>query len=347
MSEPTTVHRRSRRRRWQARGWALLALFVVGLGVSGASGALAYFLPILRVAFLQTGQAVHSTVPSAARPAPAAPGVDTAAQATPSSAFTVLLLGSDDDSKFPSDAVLTQSMILVRVDPAAKHLTMLSIPRDLWVQISSGGMAKVDAAYSDGGAQAAIQTIQNDFDVHIDQYVWVGLRGLIKLIDDLGGVDVTTSNPVLDDWYPADINSRNPYAYQRVAVLAGPQHLNGEEALQYVRSRHGDVQEDFGRSQRQQQLLLALRTRVRNVNVTDIPQIVASFDGELKTSFNLTDFAQMRSLLSLAAGTSSDPAQLQQIILSPPYTSDGVVDGQEVLLPDWPAIQQLVQQTFR
>lgn len=325
-----------------------MAVFLLGVFLSGTSGAFAYFLPVAQLAFAQTGQTVRANsvpLPHPSAATSAATAAQSTAPAASGSAFTVLLLGSDDDSKFPADAVLTQSMILVRVDPAARHVTMLSIPRDLWVPLSAGGQAKIDAAYSYGGPNAAVATVENDFNIHVDDYVWVGLRGLIKLIDYMGGVDLATSNPVMDDFYPADVNSKNPYAYQRVAVLAGPQHLSGEAALQYVRARHGDIQGDFGRSQRQQQVLLALRTKAKNVNPSDLPQLVGSFNGEFKTNFNLTDLTRMRSLLSLA-NQISDPTQIQQIVLVPPYTSDGVIGGQQVVLPNWPVILPLVRRTF-
>src|SRR5206468_2793395 len=105
-----------------------------------------------------------------------------------------------------------------------------------------------------GGPGAAMATVSQDFDVHIDHYIWVGLLGLIKLIDAIGGIDVVTSHPVLDDYYPADVYGGWPYDYERVAVLGGPQHLDGIHAMQYVRSRHGDLQSDFGRSQHQPRL---------------------------------------------------------------------------------------------
>src|SRR5205085_3381183 len=211
--------------------------------------------------------------------------------------FTVLLLGSDDDQKFDPAHVLTQSMILVRVVPATQQVTMLSIPRDLWVPLSTGGTAKIDGAYSYGGPAAAIATVERNFNVHVDEYVWVGLKGLIKLIDALGGVDVVASNPVLDDYYPQDINSSNPYGYQRVAVLPGPQHLDGTTALQYVRSRHGDLQGDFGRSQRQQQVLLAIRAKASQMTIADIPDLASAFNGELKTSMSVE---RVRQLLPIA-----------------------------------------------
>jgi anionic cell wall polymer biosynthesis LytR-Cps2A-Psr (LCP) family protein len=116
--------------------------------------------------------------------------------------------------------------------------------------------------------------------------------------------------------------------------------------MEYVRSRHGDAQEDFGRSQRQQQVLLALKSKAKGVNPTDLPGVVASFNGEFKTSMNLRDLSRVRSLLSLA-GQISDPSQIEQIVLLPPYTSDSVLgDGEQVLVPNWTAIRPLVRQRF-
>jgi LCP family protein required for cell wall assembly len=325
-------------------GWrGMVALLLAGLLMSALSGAFAYFLPVVVAAYAQTGQAgrVASTPPPKTNGAAAALPAATSSTAP----FTVLLLGSDDDTKFQADALLTQSMILVRVDPATKHVTMLSIPRDLWVPLSGGGSSKIMAAYSYGGAQAAIATVQRNFQVHIDDYVWIGLKGLIKLIDTMGGVDVLTSNPVLDDFYPADVESTNPYSYKRVAVLPGPQHLDGLHALEYVRSRHGDIQEDFGRSQRQQQVLLALRQKAKNVSPADLPTLAQTFSGEFKTSINLTDLGRIRGLLSLA-NQLGDPNQIEQITLAGGYTSNAQIGGQDVLLPNWPSILALVRKHF-
>jgi LCP family protein required for cell wall assembly len=319
-----------------------IALLLAGLFVSGLAGAFAYFLPVALVAYAQTGQATRDLTSPTPQPSAGRGDVLTPVASAP---FTVLLMGSDDDSKFPSDAVLTQSMILVRITPATRHVTMLSIPRDLYVPLASGGTAKIDAAYSYGQATDAVATVEQNFGVRIDDWVWVGLRGLVKLIDYLGGVDVTTSNPVLDDFYPADLENSDPYAYKRVLVLPGPQHLDGLHAMEYVRSRHGDIQEDFGRSQRQQQVLLALKAKARSVNPLDIPGAVASFNGEFKTSMNLGDFVRIRSLLSLASQV-NDPSQIEQIVLVPPYTSTGVIDGADVVLANWDAIRPLIRQYF-
>src|ERR671934_2548942 len=324
-----------RRRASRLHPVRLALLTVLCLILSGLAGAAAYFFPVVVAGVGQTGQTV--LVPRTT--ASATPGATSAPAGAP---FTVLLLGSDDDSKFQSEDVLTQSMILVRVDPRTRKVTMMSIPRDLWVPLSTGGSAKIDAAYSYGGAAAAIATVERNFHVHIDEYAWIGLKGLIHLIDRLGGVDVNVTNPVLDDFYPNDIDVKDPYGYARIAVLPGPQHLDGAHAMQYVRSRHNDINGDFGRSARQQQVLLALKAKASTLNVADLPQVVDAMKGEFKTSMGLD---RVRSLLSLA--DAFDPANVQQIVLyAGLYTDYGWVGSQSVVMPRWPQILAVTRQNF-
>ena len=326
-----------RRRASRLHPVRLIVLTLFCLLLSGTAGVAAYFFPVVVAGVGQTGQTV--VIPPSGNP-----GVKPAAatSAAPSSPFTVLLLGSDDDLKFDPRHVLTQSMILVRVDPSSKHVTMESIPRDLWVPLSTGGSGKIDGAYSYGGAAAAIATVERNFHVHIDEYAWIGLKGLIKLIDQLGGVDVNITNPVLDDFYPNDIDVKDPYGYARIAVLPGPQHLDGAHAMQYVRSRHNAINGDFGRSARQQQVLLALKAKASTLNVADLPQVVDAMKGEFKTSMGLD---RVRSLLSLA--DAFDPANVQQIVLyAGLYTDYGWVGSQSVVMPRWPQILAVTRQNF-
>ena len=305
----------------------IAVLTAFGFVLAGLVGAGAYFLPLVVTAAQQTNRAPAPVV-SADPPAPGMP-------------FTILLLGSDNDTKFPKDKVLTQSMILVRVNPATRAVTMLSIPRDLWVPLSTGHSAKIDLAYQEGGAKAAIDTVAANFKVKIDDYAWIGLKGLVQLIDRLGGIDVVTTNPVLDDFYPADLVGGDPYAYQRVAVLAGPQHLDGLHALEYVRSRHNDIREDFGRSERQQQVLLAIRARTAGLGLVDLPDLATTFSGEFQTSLSLV---RLRELLPIARDFK--PADVHQLFLAPPFTSGLLIEGQDALQPNWNLILPLVHQSF-
>jgi len=307
--------------------------------MSAMAGGIAYFVPAAQLAIESTGQVLRVTASPSDTSAPTA--APSAAAAPTPGAFTVLLLGSDDDSKFSSDHVLTQSMILVRIVPSTKQVTMLSIPRDLWVPLSTGGSGKVDGAYSYGGAGAAVATVEQNFRVHVDDYIWIGLLGLVKLIDAIGGIDVVTSNPVLDDYYPADIYGNSPYGYERVAVLGGPQHLDGLHAMQYVRSRHGDLQSDLGRSQRQQQVLIAIRQKAKQLSAEDLPGIAQALGGELKTSMSLTKVAQ---LLPVASSFDNLDA-INQIILATPYTH-GCGCPETYINGNWGLILPLVHQYF-
>ncbi len=202
------------------------SIVAAGFLLAGLAGIGAYFLPVFQTA-------ASSTALSSGTLAGALPNLDP--NQAPTQPFNVLLLGSDDDSKFPPDRVKTQSMILPRIDPGASQETMLSIPRELWVPIPNEGIGKISTAYQLAGAQGAIAAVESNFKVHVDDYVWIGLNGLVKLIDQLGGVDVMVINPVMDDFYPSDLSSAgDSYAYYRVAVLPGATHLDGVHALQYV-----------------------------------------------------------------------------------------------------------------
>ena len=330
---------RARKSRGRLSPLTTITLVVLAVALSAVAGGFAYFLPAAATALQETGQAVTIASPSPTSilfsPSPSASPI-----AVSQGAFTVLLLGSDDDSKFSSDQVLTQSMILVRVNPATKEVTMLSIPRDLYVHLSTGGFGKIDGAYSYGAAGAAIATVEQDFNVHVDDYIWVGLLGLSKVIDAIGGIDVVTSNPVMDDYYPADVYGGDPYGYQRVAVLAGPQHLDGIHAMQYVRSRHSDLQSDFGRSKRQQQVLQAIRLKAKQLSPSDIPALAAAIGGEMKTSIGLDKVARLVPL----AATFDNPDAIHQVLLLPPYARSGAPDGS--LTPNWGLILPLVHQYF-
>jgi polyisoprenyl-teichoic acid--peptidoglycan teichoic acid transferase len=303
-------------------------IVVLGFVLAGIGGLGAYFLPVFQTAASST--TISDGLPNLNPIDP------------PTQPFTVLLLGSDDDSKFIPDRLNTQSMILLRVDPSTKQATMLSIPRDLWVPIPNHGMGKISWGYQYGGAQGAVKVVESNFKVHVDDYVWIGLNGLVKLIDMLGGVNLQVTNPVMDDYYPSDLDSdTSPYGYHRVAVLPGATHMDGVQALQYVRSRHGDLRGDFARSERQQQLLLALKATASHLNLADLPTLASAFNGEIKTSIGLD---RLRSMASIA--NDFDGPNIHRVVLVPPYTSEGFAGDQSVVFPDWTRIRPLVRQSF-
>lgn len=355
---PLRHARRRRRSRYSVSipRFRWVALVVVGFLLAGAGGTLSFFWPSITAAVAATGHTI--TVPPRT-PSPAAGASSSPSAApVPGGAFTVLLMGSDNDSKFTSNGVpvfcCAQSLILMRVQPASGSVTMLSLPRDLWVPMHGAGGAatgrdgKIDQAFGtvggDGvsGANAEIATIENDFQVHIDHYVWIGLQGLINLINDVGGINIVASHPVMDDNYPYDVgNSTNPFAADRVAVLPGAQHMNGYQAMEYVRSRHDDLSEDLGRTVRQQQVLVALRERLVGLSVGDVNQIASALQGQVLTDVPLT---QIPTLLGIVKDVGA--GNITHVFLSTSQFSNATVGGQSVLLPDMPSILQTVHQYF-
>jgi anionic cell wall polymer biosynthesis LytR-Cps2A-Psr (LCP) family protein len=146
----------------------------------------------------------------------------------------------------------------------------------------------------------------------------------------------------MDDFYPKDLNpSDNPYDYYRVAVLPGAAHMDGVHALQYVRSRHGDQRGDFARSERQQQLLLAIKSQAKHWNIANLPSVANALNGEIKTSIGLD---RLRALLAISDGF--DGTHIRRVVLLPPLTTEGYAAGQDVLFPDWGRILPLVHQAF-
>src|SRR5260370_24858719 len=154
--------------------------------------------------------------------------------------INILLLGSDTDTKF-QNGYLAQTDIVVTIDPATKSVGMLSIPRDLYINVPGYGMMKLDEAFYYGdtynnhdGVGLSRLTISQDFGIPINYYAWVGLSGSIKVVDTAGGVDIDVTHPITDDIYPDDTtNSKDIYAYKRLYPAPGPQHLDSHASLQH------------------------------------------------------------------------------------------------------------------
>lgn len=271
--------------------------------------------------------------------------------------INVLLLGSDTDAKF-AGAFITQIMIVATIDPVNHTVALMSIPRDFWVPIPGHGIAKIQVAYqlgendhpNGGGVALARQTVEDDFGIHIDHYAWIGLEGFIKVIDTAGGVNIEVLHPILDDQFPDDIQANgkttttNIYASRRLFIPAGAQHLDGVTALEYVRSRHADLIGDFGRSERQQQVLLNLRQKLQSpATILKIPEYVNDLQGYVKTDFSISELIAFANFMRQYQ---SQP--IQQVVLMPPtYSQLGVSnDGQDIVEPNWSAVHAEVARLF-
>lgn len=243
----------------------------------------------------------------------------------------ILLLGSDNDQKFTGNP-LTQTMMVIHIDWQKKEVDMFSIPRDLWVYMPDGkSLGKIDQAAGKGGIPFAIQVVEQNFGIHVDHYAWVGLLGFIHSINAVGGVNLDAVHPVLDNTYPADINTDNPYDMMRLDIQAGMQHFTGEEVLQYVRSRHEDILGDFGRTQRQRQLLLALKDLFfhSQKSLTQVTDLSESLKDQVKT-----DMDPVFGLQLAYAYITNSPLFEKQFTLLPPIYSllVNAKDGESIVL---------------
>jgi LCP family protein required for cell wall assembly len=227
---------------------------------------------------------------------------------------TVLLLGIDE-RKQETGPFRTDTMLLLTIDPVAKTAGMLSIPRDLWVQIPTMDTeGKINTAhflgdaynYPGGGPALAMETVKQELGIPADYYVRFNFDSFEKIVDAIGGVEICVAETIDDPLYPALDN----YGYDPLHIDAGCQNMNGALALKYARTRHRGT--DFDRAKRQQQVILAIRDKVIKRNL--LPQLVAQAPSLLDTlqhaiKTNLT-LDQMIQLAQLA--TQIDPKNIKQ-----------------------------------
>ena len=183
----------------------------------------------------------------------------------------ILLLGSDSRH---GETARSDTLILVRLDFKKKRIYFISIPRDMRVYIPNRGQDKINAAYAFGQAGLAIRTVESFLGVDLNHYVEVDFKGFKKLVDALGGLDITIEEPINDK-----------SSQFRMQIPKGRQHMNGATALNYVRYRHGDS--DFGRAGRQQKFLTALvANTLRFESIFKLPSLIGIVDNNVSTDMS-------------------------------------------------------------
>jgi LCP family protein required for cell wall assembly len=200
----------------------------------------------------------------------------------PSGAMTVLLLGLD---RRPGEGAPARSdaIIVARLEPERRRIALLSLPRDLIVEIPGYGYGRINAAsvYGElnpqlgGGVALARTTVSSLLGIPIDHVVTIDFEGFIQAIDALGGVTIDVPTELYDAAYPT-----MDYGYQTVHFLPGVQQMDGATALKYARLRHADS--DFERSKRQQQVIIAAVAQVRGQNVVDQLNSLAAITAALR-----------------------------------------------------------------
>lgn len=202
--------------------------------------------------------------------------------------INILVMGSDARSK--GEHARTDTMIIMRMIPGDKRVVMISIPRDLRVEIPEHGMNKINAAHAYGGPELAIKTIKEYSGLDIHHYIEVQFWGFKRIVDALGGVTIDVEKPMVD-------------RATRFGIPAGVQRMDGDRALNYVRFRR-DSQGDFGRMERQQkffQALLAESLRFRSF--FKLPSIINIVANNTQSDMNSSEMLGMAAFVArLSAG---------------------------------------------
>ena len=269
---------------------------------------------------------------------------------TDNDTVTFALLGSD---KRPGQTYFrTDTIVIAAVRPASGQVTLISVPRDLYVYIPTVGMDRINTAYEygqmpsynyPGGGPALLKdTFLYNLGIRIDHLAIVDFDGFRQIVDTLGGLDV----PVYcayTDWHLIDpsYDPNNANNWSLYTVGPGVVHMNGDLALWYARSR--EKSSDFDRGRRSQDVLRALYGRALQTGaISKIPQLYSEFSSSVITDLSLTDLLQLSPLALHLKNADIRSYYIGRDDVSS-WTTPG---GASVLLPNGPAIQSLVQQAL-
>jgi LCP family protein required for cell wall assembly len=269
----------------------------------------------------------------------------------------ILVAGYSADDPGHSGAQLTDSIMILSINPTTKDSYVLSVPRDLWVNIPDFGYSKINAAYADGESQNFNQTgyfnggmgllqevIQDNLGVNLNYYSLINYTAVKDAVNAVGGVSVT-------------INSSDPRGlydpYTNLKLPNGSVTLNGQQALDLMRSRgdgagsYGFDNGDFDRIKDQQVVLLALKSKMSSLysNPLKIVSVVSSVGSNVKTDLQLNEMETLYSLIKDVNASNIKTYSLQKINGQQLLTSYTSYSGQSALIPfndDFSQIQNSV-----
>jgi LCP family protein required for cell wall assembly len=279
----------------------------------------------------------------------------------------VLVLGRGGEGHEGAD--LTDTIILVSIDPIAKEAALLSIPRDLYVAVPGSGSMKINSVFYTGKAQALNQsnavnadtikraeesganlldkTVEQTLGVPVHYHAIIDFQGFKQAVDTVGGIDFNVPSSVREQMR---IDGRN----YLLDVSPGQQHMDGFEALAYSRSRHTSARGDFDRSERQRLIVLALKEKTLSLgtfsNPAKISSLLDTFGDHVHTNFSLQDLSRLYDI-SKDIGSS----KISSIGLADPpnnYVTTGTIGDQSVVIPragvgDYREIQSYIRNTLK
>lgn len=200
--------------------------------------------------------------------------------------FSVLLLGVDERE---GDSGRSDTMIVMTVNPQTEETKLLSIPRDTYTNIEGRGMDKINHAYAFGGTELAMDTVENMLDIPIDYFVRVNMEGFKDIVDAVDGVTVNNGLEF----------SQNGYSYPLGEIT-----LDGDQALAYARMRYEDPNGDFGRQERQRQVIQGIIREGASVNsLVNFRDIFNALGSNVKTNLSFDQLMDIQSKYRSAAGS--------------------------------------------
>lgn len=229
--------------------------------------------------------------------------------------FTILLMGVDstEEGLTKNTVANGDSLILITFNPKTLNATMLSIPRDSYVPIAcwSGKPENKITHAAAYGTDCMMSTIENYFDVKIDYYAKINFKGLVQLVNAMGGIDVDV---------PKDLCTDDSSRGGEVCIKEGHQHLDGEGALVLSRNRKQLVNGDLGRGENQQLVIKAMIEKIKSIKSSSqflkiLDTISNNFDSNFTTDQILSFYSIAEDLMNNDLATKSDLVNIQQLYL--------------------------------
>lgn len=305
--------------------WKKLLLFIICLimAVITLFGVAAYaFVSKIQVTASETKPAAWNELPAASNiPAPKT-----------KERINILLLGVDDGNPEDSSAPRrSDTMMVASIQPVDKSITILSIPRDSRVSIPGrAGYEKIAHAFAYGGPTLAVRTVENNFDIPVDYYMVIDWKAFIKVVDILGGVSLNVER---------NMDYEDPYEDLSIHLRKGYQHLNGEQAGEYVRFRHDELG-DIGRVQRQETFLKALTGQLFQAGtILKLPALISTVSHYVQTDMNTAALAKVTNVLKDMNGNS-----LHTQMLPGDFAT---IDGLSYWKPNASETQKIVDNDFK
>ena len=301
------------------RGWriALLSVLAIFLVLTLATGGLALWVRHSIASGMEFIADPFADIPTRAPQQKVAAGEEPA--------VNILVLGTDsrtsasDPSQWKEGAQRTDAIMIVQVSGDRKTVSVMSIPRDSWVEIPGHGQGKINAAYSYGGPSLTIHTVENLTGIHIDHFAVANFESFVALTDEIGGVRV---------------NLKTPQTLAGKELGAGAQVLNGQQALAYTRERSSLPNGDFDRVKRQQTWMRSIVSRVLTNGTMSSPTALYSFLKTASRTVAVDESFTLNQMQSLALETRHLHSNDIAFMTVPTAGTGTSADGQSIVTLD-------------